>query len=694
MRLTPVLAVSMLLLTGLCRADAATDACDAAQKLVDNRSSLADYDRAMELYQKAIDLGDKRGQAETGIGWIYSWRKHDQAEALRWWTKGCELGDAGGCANAFTALTDDNKHPAAGMALLERGREAGCLWATKELRDIYRGGSGVPQDGAKADALERELGRAIHADHLHWIFGVLGALILASLLWRTRAFRVWDARAVKEPLVLLFSAAYAYGAAGMDSQGRDGTDYLVLWMVCVLPLALIYIPAVWRRVQHVAFTLFYFFIYIILAYAAYQWLGRNGDPASTGGMGVVDGLLYLTVLSRLLVVKGPGLWRRFRIYFVLGVAGLVMLYLAALALLGKYMGIVLLGLLVLAALAALIRQLVVKGPGLWRRVRPEAKPAIAGAAPAIVKPEPRLKPEAKPRPKPQPEAQPLAKPKARAPQLTVAAEADNPAGALVGGKYRLVQELGRGGMGIVYEALDVKLDRVVALKKMREELKLSPREMARFFKEARLVAKLQHPAIVAVHDILDDAADPWVVFEYVKGRTLDQLLEKQERLSLAQALALFVPVAEALEHAHQQGVVHRDLKPSNMMLTDDGHAKVMDFGIARQVKDTVSRVSGKDSSGTLAYMAPEQELGANSPQCDVFAFGVCLYEALTGEPPFAGPNFLAQKREMRYQPASQRVAGLPPALDALLAACLQADPTDRPQGMGPVAAALRGLAGA
>jgi len=134
MRLTPVLAVSMLLLTGLCRADAATDACDAAQKLVDNRSSLADYDRAMELYQKAIDLGDKRGQAETGIGWIYSWRKHDQAEALRWWTKGCELGDAGGCANAFTALTDDNKHPAAGMALLERGREAGCLWATKELR--------------------------------------------------------------------------------------------------------------------------------------------------------------------------------------------------------------------------------------------------------------------------------------------------------------------------------------------------------------------------------------------------------------------------------------------------------------------------------------------------------------------------------------------------------------------------------
>jgi hypothetical protein len=267
------------------------------------------------------------------------------------------------------------------------------------------------------------------------------------------------------------------------------------------------------------------------------------------------------------------------------------------------------------------------------------------------------------------------------------------ADGLVGGKYRVLREIGRGGMGIVFEAVDIKLDRVVALKKMREELKLNPRDLSRFFKEARTVARLQHPGIVAVYDVLDDPDEPWVVFEYVQGRTIEQFGNEQGRLKPSECLRIMAAAADALQYAHEQGVVHRDFKPGNIMVTKSGQVKVMDFGIARQVKDTVARVSGKDSSGTLAYMSPEQEVGENSPQGDVFAFGVCFYEMLTGELPFMGPNFLVQKREMRYKPASTLVEGLDANFDVFIAACLAPDLGDRLRDFRLVKEKLAGLAG-
>ena len=260
---------------------------------------------------------------------------------------------------------------------------------------------------------------------------------------------------------------------------------------------------------------------------------------------------------------------------------------------------------------------------------------------------------------------------------TVLDAAGDEKGILIAGKYEIIRELGRGGMGIVYEATDTTLGKSVAVKKMREELSLSARERERFLAEARTVAKLRHPCIVDIYQILEEGGAVHLVFEYVEGETVEKMLDARGKLPWAEAVRIAESVCDALACAHGQKIVHRDLKPSNVMVAKGGYVKVMDFGIARVVKDTVSRISGKDSSGTLAYMAPEQELGSGDHRVDIFALGATLYEMLTGLPPFRGPNFLAQKRERAFRPLREVAPDAPEWLEAAVNRCLEPDPEKR-----------------
>lgn len=244
-------------------------------------------------------------------------------------------------------------------------------------------------------------------------------------------------------------------------------------------------------------------------------------------------------------------------------------------------------------------------------------------------------------------------------------------------KYELIREIGCGGMGIVYEAIDKTLNKKVGIKKMREELKIVPREKERFLKEARTVAQLHHPYIVDIYQIIEDDNDIYLVFEFVDGETVEKLLAKKGKLNIRETFNVLNYVCEALAYAHNQGVVHRDLKPSNIMVTPQNYVKVMDFGIARQAKDTLSQVSGKDTSGTLAYMSPEQELGTWRKESDIFSLGVVIYEMLTGELPYNGPNFLAQKERMTYRLPTEIVSDLPGEINEIIKKCLDKSAENR-----------------
>lgn len=248
---------------------------------------------------------------------------------------------------------------------------------------------------------------------------------------------------------------------------------------------------------------------------------------------------------------------------------------------------------------------------------------------------------------------------------------------LIAGQYELKEKLGEGGMGIVYEAFDHNLERVVAIKKMRPELQSRPEEWNNFLREARTVARLNHPYIVPVHDVFSEDDEVYMVLDFVDGQPLSSLLGEGRRLPLEKLQSLFGFVCQAVDGAHRSHVLHRDLKPSNIMVGKDGYAKVMDFGIARHAKETLSRLTAQDNSGTPAYMAPEQHLGHAVQASDIFSLGVCLYESATGTLPFNGPDFMAQKERRHYQPVNALADNLPPSFDLLINAALEPDPKKR-----------------
>jgi tetratricopeptide (TPR) repeat protein len=250
---------------------------------------------------------------------------------------------------------------------------------------------------------------------------------------------------------------------------------------------------------------------------------------------------------------------------------------------------------------------------------------------------------------------------------------------LVKGQYRLGREIGAGGMGTVYEGFDVNLERPVALKKMRDEIRADPRERARFIQEAKVVAALHHPNIVDIYAISEEGEDVFLIFQFIKGKTLHEVVASRGRLTLDQALPLLKAAADGLEYAHKRGVIHRDLKPSNIMLDQDGSVKVMDFGIARVAKDALTKLQTNTIVGTPPYMAPEQEQGLVRKESDVYALALCLYEMLTGRMAFSGTGagMLMNKLNKAYAPVTTLAPELPSEIDAVFSAALEPDPGKR-----------------
>jgi serine/threonine-protein kinase len=247
------------------------------------------------------------------------------------------------------------------------------------------------------------------------------------------------------------------------------------------------------------------------------------------------------------------------------------------------------------------------------------------------------------------------------------------------GKYRVEERVGRGGMGTVYRAVDETLHREVAIKVLNSELN-DPEVARRFRAEAITVARLSHPGIATVYELFERDGQWLMVMEFVRGETLERLIERAGPLSAERASDLAMQALSALAHAHGLGVVHRDLKPANLMLTDGGSVKIMDFGIAR-VSGSEHLTNAGFMMGTPAYMAPEQVLGHEvDARADLYAMGVVLYRLVTGKLPFKGetPFALAQS-QVNDPPTPIRTArqGLPEWLEQVIALSLAKSPGDR-----------------
>ncbi len=269
----------------------------------------------------------------------------------------------------------------------------------------------------------------------------------------------------------------------------------------------------------------------------------------------------------------------------------------------------------------------------------------------------------------------------RAPQAT----ADPLVGRLLEGRYRLHRRIARGGMAGVYEAVDTRLDRTVAIKVMHAGMGDDDAFAARFVREARAAAQLSHPHVVSVYDQGDDDGTLYLAMEYVPGHTLRDVIRSEAPLSPARALALVEPVLAALATAHRAGLVHRDIKPENVLIGDrspGSRIKVADFGLAKAVSADTQHTATGVLIGTVSYLAPELVVqGQADPRADVYATGVVLYELLTGHKPHEGesPIQVAYKHVHEDVPApSARVPSIPTYVDALVARATARDRGQRP----------------
>ncbi|MEU6670495.1 Stk1 family PASTA domain-containing Ser/Thr kinase [Streptomyces sp. NPDC046727] len=253
-------------------------------------------------------------------------------------------------------------------------------------------------------------------------------------------------------------------------------------------------------------------------------------------------------------------------------------------------------------------------------------------------------------------------------------------GQVLDGRYRVDARIAAGGMATVYRALDTRLDRVLALKVMHPTLAADGSFVERFIREAKSVARLDHPNVVQVFDQGTDGSYVYLAMEYIAGCTLRDVLRERGALQPRAALDILEPVLAALGAAHRAGFVHRDMKPENVLIGDDGRVKVADFGLVRSV-DTVTSTTGA-VLGTVSYLAPEQiEQGTTDPRVDVYACGVVLYEMLTGTKPHSGDSpaqVLYKHLHEDVPPPSALVPGLPYELDELVASATARHPDIRP----------------
>ena len=260
-------------------------------------------------------------------------------------------------------------------------------------------------------------------------------------------------------------------------------------------------------------------------------------------------------------------------------------------------------------------------------------------------------------------------------------------GTLLANRYRVVRQLGQGGMGSVWLAEDIQLDNKPFAIKMLPSILVSNKRAYRQLKDEALVAmKLTHPNIVTLRAFEENNGNPFLVMDYIDGQTLDDYLAEKGKLPEADVLRILRPIAAALDYAHAKGVVHRDVKPGNVMIAEDGTPYMLDFGIAREIQETMTRVTGRLSSGTLLYMSPEQNNGDEPTAAqDIYSFAAMAYECLAGRPPFTRGNIEDQIKNKIPDP--------PPGGTQLVAsvmAGLAKKPEDRPptcaavlEGNGP-----------
>jgi serine/threonine protein kinase len=274
--------------------------------------------------------------------------------------------------------------------------------------------------------------------------------------------------------------------------------------------------------------------------------------------------------------------------------------------------------------------------------------------------------------------------------------------------YRIESLIGAGGMGIVYLARDTRLERPVAIKVLKPELVADADRRARFLAEARTAAALTHPAIGQVYDIDEDEGTTFIAMEHIDGRTISRLIADGE-LDLLGSVDIGLQIAEGLAKAHEAGIIHRDIKSDNIMVTRDGHAKLLDFGLAKlldsgtEAPGTLSRTMTMGQPHTLAgaimgtihYMSPEQARGqALDPRSDIFSLGIVLYQMVTGELPFRGDSLLDTMHSIAYvdpKPVTIVRKNLPPQLHRIVARCLRKNRDDRYPDARDLAADLKRL---
>jgi serine/threonine protein kinase len=263
--------------------------------------------------------------------------------------------------------------------------------------------------------------------------------------------------------------------------------------------------------------------------------------------------------------------------------------------------------------------------------------------------------------------------------------------------YVIESKLGQGGMGVVYRARDTRLGRAVALKVLASEVTADPERRRRFVREARAAAAVTHPAVAQVYDVdeVDDVI--FIAMEFVEGRTVRQMIAAHE-VDILRAMDIAIQIGSGLAKAHEAGIVHRDIKADNVMVTPEGHAKLLDFGLAKLVQpdssaDSSSEMTTRGASsaptqagmvlGTIAYMSPEQARGrAVDQRSDIFSLGVLLYEMSTGQMPFAGASPIDTMHAIAFdeaRPVTELRPGLPPDLQRVVGRCLRKEPEDRYQ---------------
>ncbi len=264
------------------------------------------------------------------------------------------------------------------------------------------------------------------------------------------------------------------------------------------------------------------------------------------------------------------------------------------------------------------------------------------------------------------------------------------------GDFRLLKKLGQGGMGTVYKAHQVSLDREAAVKVLSRELAAKPALVQRFLREARVMARLDHPNLLRCYEVKEEKGFHYLAMEYVDGGSVETWLRKLGRFSVGDALHITLACARALQHAHEQGMIHRDVKPDNVLLTRKGVVKVADLGLAKAKDDDISVTKTGMGAGTPVYMAPEQARDAKrvDERSDLYALGSMLYCFLTGEPPFKGEtlvDLIEAKEKGKFTPARRLNDEVPERLDLILDKLLAQKPKQRYRSCLEVLEALADL---